>query len=130
MWPFKKRQQLDYDPESDLSDDDATATMFIQQKAQIGSLFASRLSDPEEDYDTQRRHYENVRNDLIGWLDTIDDEFSRSFAAHCLIRMCLDGSDEAIARALFAGVRDNYIRERIVAECPVLGTDWRTTASQ
>lgn len=123
---FKRRMEVEEESD-DVSHKDLEAAVFIQQKAQVGEMFAKRLSDPEEDYETQRRHYESVRDDLLGWLDTIEDEFSRSFAAHQLIDMCIVGNDEPVARALLAGVRDEFIREKIFEGSPALKVKKITT---
>lgn len=97
------------DVEDSVSPEDEAATNYIQQKSQIGTMFAERLSDPDEDYAKQRSHYENIRDELLISLDTIDDEFCRGFSSHCLVEMCVAANDLAVAKALLCGVRDEFI---------------------
>lgn len=80
-------------------EEEMRTAQFIQQEAQIGTLFANRLSDPNENFQDQLKHYQSVRDELLAKLDTIDDEFCRNFAAHMLIKMCLAGNDRAVAKA-------------------------------
>ena len=127
--PASADDQLDADIASELrrelgaadgeaSDEDMKGGVYIQQKAQIGTMFAGRLHDPNEDQDRQRSYYERIRDELLLRLDRIDDEFVRGFATHQLIEMCMAGKELPIARALLVGVRDRFLRERIFESAP------------
>jgi hypothetical protein len=117
----KKLPEPQYDPEVPGDPEDLQRAMFIQQKGQVGAMFAGRLNDPLEDQADQRARYEHVRDELLGVLDQIEDEFSRGFASHQLIKMCLIANEVALCRALLAGVRDELIREKILGDFPQLG---------
>lgn len=120
MFRFFKRQRRSPAPEEEASDADLAAAAFIQQKAQVGAMFGKRLADPDEDFNAQLRHYESVREDLLGRLDAIEDDFSRWFASCQLIKMCMAANDVAVARALLAGIRDRQIREHVFDDFPEL----------
>jgi len=126
----KKRDTAPEVHDTDETDpEDLERATWIQQKGQVGAMFANRLDDPDEDRPKQRQHYENVRDELLGVLDGIENEFCRGFASHQLIKMCLPAKDVAVCRALLAGVRDPFLRERILEDFPLLapdGRDWRT----
>ncbi len=116
-------------PGAEISEEDKTAALFVQQKAQIGTIYANRLSDPNEDHRVQRKYYENVRNEILVLLDGIDDESYRGFAAHCGIKMCIAGGDDVVAKALLAGVRDETTREQIISDVPRFSATGGTNSS-
>lgn len=114
---FKKTPDV---VEDEASEADLEAAQFIQQKAQFGIHFAELMADPNEDHVRQRDRYEKLRDGLLIRLDAIDDEFCRGFAAHQLIKMCMAAGDRAVALALLAGVRDEFLREKIIETAPEL----------
>jgi len=118
---FGKKSQCQ-EPEGDKPDDpeDVNRANFIQQKAQVGEMFANRLSDPDEDQTSQRQRYENIRDELLNVLDQIEDEFYRGFATHQLAIMCATANDDAVCKALLTGVRDSFFRKKILEDCPRL----------
>lgn len=122
FWIFKKPVPAALVEVPDDAEEDMKQAVFIQQRCQIGSLFAARLSDPDEDHDDARRRYTKVRDEIIAALDTIDDDFSRGFGAHQIIKMCMGASEEVVARAVLVSVRDEFIREKIFENFPQLKT--------
>lgn len=112
---FGRRAQ----PHSDNLDDEAAAA-FVSQQAEIGMMYAKRLSDPRENHDVQRTYYENVRNEILELLGGIRDEYCHGSAVQSVIRMCLAADDQAVAMALLAGVRDDFLRKKILAGAPEL----------
>ncbi|OHV66745.1 hypothetical protein LCM4577_23770 [Mesorhizobium sp. LCM 4577] len=96
------------------------AAVYIQQKGQVRSLFASRLSDPARDFQMHLQDWGRARDDPLARLDTIDDEFCPWFAARQFTEMCHDGSGCAGARTLLAGGRDRSVREDTRNEFPIL----------
>lgn len=116
----KKLPEPQNDPDMPDDPEDLQRAMFIQQKGQVGAMFAGRLNDPLEDQADQRARYEHVRDELLGVLDQIEDEYCRGFASHQLIKMCLIANEVALCRALLAGVRDELLREQILGDFPQL----------
>lgn len=118
---FKKPAPVEHVYVEDKAPEEEMRTaQFIQQKSQVGTLFANRLSDPNENFQDQLKHYQSVRDDLLGKLDTIEDEWCRNFASHMLINMCMAGNDRAVAKALLAGIRDTSIRGYVHKDFPDL----------
>lgn len=108
---------------SDLDDEDpagAEAVMNIQLKCQVGTLFASRMYEPDEDFKDQSARYKRIRDECIALVDQIDDEFYRGAAVHRIIDMCIVAKDLTVARSLLVSVRDNFIREKIFETAPTL----------
>lgn len=99
---------------------DLKRAAYIQQKGQIGAMFAERLKDPLENQAEQQARYEHVLEELLGVLDQIEDEFSRGFGSHQLIKMCMIADDKAVCQALLVGVRDHFLREQILKSFPSL----------
>ncbi len=118
----KRPEQSTTEADDDVDPEDLSRATFIQQKCQVGALFASRLSDPAEDHADQLARYQRVRAEMIATLDLIEDEFCRGFAAHQIIKMCMVGGEEVVARALLTSVRDKFIREKIFEDVPELAT--------
>ena len=112
-------------PEQQIESGDTVAMALVIQRAEIGLIYASRLSDGGENQPVERRYYENVRDELLGLLAGMDDEHCRQMAAHSVIKMCMVAGDQAVARALLAGVSDRFLRQKILAGVPSLGADDR-----
>lgn len=124
---FKKPPEPEF-TEPTVDPEDVDRTTWIEQKAQVGAMFAERLDDPTEDQAKQREHYETVRDELIEIFDGIEDEYCRGFASYQLIKMCWPANDLALCRVLLAGVRDKFLREEILRGFPELSPstrDWR-----
>jgi hypothetical protein len=117
---FKKKSELAGTDLDTADQADLERATFIQQKAQVGEMFAKRLADPQEDHGDALRRYEGVRNELLGILDEIEDEFSRGFGAHSIIRMAMAANEVPLCRALLIGVRDQFLREKILEDAPEL----------
>lgn len=94
--------------------------MFIKARSEIGTSFAKRSYDPQEDQAHQRQLYEGVRDQTIRLVDHIEDEFYRGFALHQMINMCMVAREPAVAKALLLGVRDQFLREKIYESSPAL----------
>lgn len=121
--PFKKRQtagESEAGSEDDEALADAHAARSVQTKCQVGTLFAGRMYDPDEDFAAQSAYYKKIRNECIVLVDGIEDEFYRGFAVHQIIDMCIVAKDVIVARALLVSVRDDFIREKIFETAPAL----------
>jgi hypothetical protein len=100
--------------------DEAEKVVNIQTKCQIGTLFAGRMYDPEEDFKDQSARYKRIRDECITLVDRIEDEFYRGAAVHQIIDMCLVAKDLAVFRSLLVSVRDEFLREKIFETAPIL----------
>lgn len=115
MFKFLRRKQ---DQRKD--SDDTGAMALVMQRAQIGQMYADRLCDGGENQPVERRYYENVRDELLGLLMQMSDRHCREMASQSVIKMCMAAGDEPVARALFAGIEDRFLRQKITASAPSL----------
>ncbi|MEM9106039.1 MAG: hypothetical protein AAGC96_10325 [Pseudomonadota bacterium] len=102
--------------------DDTGVMALVMQRAQIGQIYAERLCDGGENQSVERRYYENVRDELLDLLAQMGDRHCREMATQSVIKMCMAAGDEAVARALFVGVEDRFLRQKILAAVPSLGS--------
>jgi hypothetical protein len=101
-------------------DAEMNEAMSIKAQCEIGTYFAKRMSEPDEDHATHRSRYETRRDECIARIDKMKDEFSRGLAIHQVIKMCMTAGDVGLARALFINVTDDFLRGQILDSAPVL----------
>lgn len=107
------------------NDEFAELAMEINFICEKGTYFAHAYKDDNESDRLEagaenHQRYLRFRDEAITRIVKLHDEFYQGFAIHHIAKLCKEADDLDAVRPFFRAVEDEFIREKILEDCPEL----------